>query len=221
MVSFDGRADVPGARAALEVMEAAYRQVGGLFQQFPDGPIPLVLYPQGSFHEQGHASWTAGVYDGKIRLPVEGAAAQTLAFKGTLFHEYAHALFHRSTRGATGPTWLNEGFAEIAKLRGDPGPKLLCQASVHSFPLKSLQGGFGRLDRRNARYAYLEARHALERIIERHGEEGVRNLCHDGHREGLPTAFQRSGQDFATSRPGVRHRAALTIPSGHGGHGWT
>ena len=200
VVSFDGRADVPGARATLEVMEAAYRQVGALFQQYPDGPIPLVLYPQGSFAEQGHASWTAGVYDGKIRLPAEGAASQTLAFRGTLFHEYAHALFHRSTRGATGPTWLNEGFAEIAKLRGDPGPKLLCQASVHNFPLKSLHGAFGRLDRRHAFFAYLEARHALERIIERHGEEGVRNLLTTMATErDFPRAFERAlGQDYDT-----------------------
>ena len=198
VVSFDGRADVPGARATLEVMESAYRQVGALFQQFPDGPIPLVLYPHGSFADQGHASWTAGVYDGKIRLPAEGAAAQTLAFKGTLFHEYAHALFHRSTRGASGPAWLNEGFADIARLRGDPGPALLCQASVHSFPLKSLHGGFGRLDRRNAHYAYLEARHALERLIERHGEEGVRNLLAAMATEpDFSRAFERAlGQDY-------------------------
>lgn len=125
VVSFDGRADVPAARSTLDIMEAAYRQVGTLFQQFPDGPIPLVLYPNNSFADQGHASWSAGVYDGKIRLPAEGAAAQTLAFKGTLFHEYAHALFHRSTRGAGGPAWLNEGFADIARLKGDPGPALL------------------------------------------------------------------------------------------------
>jgi len=32
VVAFDGRADVPGARASLEVMEAAYRSVGALFE---------------------------------------------------------------------------------------------------------------------------------------------------------------------------------------------
>jgi tetratricopeptide (TPR) repeat protein len=197
VVSFDGRADVPAARSTLEVMEAAYRQVGGLFQQFPDGPIPLVLYPNNSFADQGHASWSAGVYDGKIRLPAEGAG-QTLAFRGTLFHEYAHALFHRSTRGATGPAWLNEGLADIARLRGDPGPALLCQPSTHSFPLRTLHAGFGRLDRRTAHYAYLEARHALERLIERHGEEGIRNLLAAMSTEpDFSRAFERAfGEDY-------------------------
>ena len=198
VVSFDGRADVPAARSTLDIMEAAYRQVGTLFQQFPDGPIPLVLYPNNSFADQGHASWSAGVYDGKIRLPAEGAAAQTLAFKGTLFHEYAHALFHRSTRGAGGPAWLNEGFADIARLKGDPGPALLCQPSTHSFPLRTLHAGFGRFDRRTARYAYMEARHALERLIERHGEEGIRNLLAAMSTEpDFSHAFERAfGQDY-------------------------
>ena len=197
VVSFDGRADVPAARSTLDVMEAAYRQVGALFQQFPDGPIPLVLYPNNSFADQGHASWSAGVYDGKIRLPAEGAG-QTLAFRGTLFHEYAHALFHRSTRGAAGPAWLNEGFADVARLRGDPGPTLLCRPSTHSFPLRTLHAGFGRLDRRNAHYAYLEARHALERLIERHGEEGIRNLLAAMSTEpDFSRAFERAfGQDY-------------------------
>ena len=84
--------------------------------------------------------------------------------------------------------------------RADTGNRVLLdeQPSVHSFPLKSLSGGFGRLDRRNARYAYLEARHALERIIEHHREEGVRNLfAAMATEKDFPTAFQRAlGQDY-------------------------
>jgi tetratricopeptide (TPR) repeat protein len=201
VVSFDGRTDVSGARATLETMEAAYRAVGAIFQLYPEGPIPLVLYPNKTFEQQGHASWTVGVYDGKIRVPAEGAAAQARAYQGTLFHEYAHALFHRATRGVPAPHWLNEGLASFAGLRGDPGPAVTCPAG-HAFPLTGLSAAFGRLDRRSAHWAYLEGRHAVERLVERHGEEGIRTLLREvasqgDYRRGFERAFGEDPDEFA------------------------
>ncbi len=201
VVAFDGRADVPGARASLEIMEAAYRSVGSLFQLYPDGPIPVVLYPDRSYAEEGHVSWSAGVYDGKIRLPSAGASVTSLRFRGTLFHEYSHALFHRATGRKGGPAWLNEGFAEVARLQGDPGPAVRCTSDVHLFPLRNLEGGFGQIgNHKQAHLAYLEGRHAVERIIERHGQAGVRAVLSEMS-TGAPfeTAFARAlGEDYST-----------------------
>ena len=201
VAAFDGRADVPAARATLEVMEAAYRSVGALFQLYPEGPIPLVVYPERSFEREGHASWSAAVYDGKIRLPAAGADLHSLGFRGTLFHEYAHALFHRSTGGKAAPTWLNEGLADVARMRGDPGPQVRCSPDVHRYPLRALEGSFQRIpDWRSASLAYLEARHAVERIAERHGEAGVRAvLAEVSTGAPFPAAFERAlGQNYST-----------------------
>jgi len=201
VVAFDGRTDVPAARASLEAMEAAYRAVGALFQSYPDGPVPVVLYPDRSYQEEGHVAWSAGVYDGKIRLPSAGAGSDALRFRGTLFHEYAHALFHRATGGRSGPAWLNEGFADVAKLLGDPGPAVRCTPDVHTFPLRALEGSFGRIgNHRSAHLAYLEARHAVEHIVERHGEAGVRAvLAEVSTGAPFPAAFERAlGEDYAT-----------------------
>ena len=201
VVAFDGRADVPGARASLEIMEAAYRSVGALFELYPDGPIPVVLYPDRSYDEEGHISWSAGSYDGKIRLPSAGASVISLRFRGTLFHEYAHALFHRATGRRGGPAWLNEGFADVAKLQGDPGPAVRCTPDVHLFPLRTLEATFGRIaSHKQAHLAYLEGRHAVERILERHGPAGVRALLSQMS-AGAPfaTAFERAlGEDYST-----------------------
>jgi len=201
VVAFDGRADVPAARASLDIMEAAYRGVGALFQLYPDGPIPVVLYPDRTYQEEGHVSWSAGVYDGKVRLPSAGADLYSLRFRGTLFHEYAHALFQRATGGKGGPAWLNEGFADVAKLRADPGPAVRCTSDVHRYPLRTLEGSFGRIgDHRSAHLAYLEGRHAVERILERHGEAGVRALLAE-LATGAPfaAAFARAlGEEYAT-----------------------
>ncbi len=201
VVAFDGRADVPGARASLEIMEVAYRSVGSLFQLYPDGPIAVVLYPDRSYAEEGHVSWSAGVYDGKIRLPSAGASDTSLRFRGTLFHEYAHALFHRATGKRGGPAWLNEGYADVAKLQADPGPPVRCTADVHLFPLRSLEESLGRIgNHKQAHLAYLESRHAVEHIIERHGQEGIRAILSQMS-TGAPfeTAFARAlGEDYAT-----------------------
>ena len=201
VVAFDGRADVPAARASLEVMEAAYRGVGALFQSYPDGPIPVVLYPEHSFDQEGHASWSAAVFDGKIRLPSRGADVHSIRFRGTLFHEYGHALFHRATAGKHAPAWLNEGFADVARLRADPGPAVRCTPDVHLFSLRALEGGFQRIgNHRAAHLAYLEARHAVERIMERHGEDGVRALLGElSTGAAFPAAFERTlGEDYQT-----------------------
>ena len=205
VVAFDGRADVPAARASLEVMEDAYRAVGGLFDLYPDPPIPVVLYPERTFDQEGHASWSAAVYDGKIRLPSAGADLHSLRFRGTLFHEYAHALFHRAIGARNvAPTWLNEGFAEVAKHRADPGPPVRCMQDAHGFPLRSLESSFQGLNHRAAGFAYLEARHAVERIIDRHGEQGVRAILSELSR-GAPfaVAFQRAlGEEYETFAAG-------------------
>ena len=201
VVAFDGRADVPAARASLEVMEDAYRAVGGLFDLYPDPPIPVVLYPERTFDQEGHASWTAAVYDGKIRLPSAGADLHSLKFRGTLFHEYAHALFHRASGARqAAPSWLNEGFAEIARRRADSGPPVRCMQDAHSFPLRNLEGNFQGLNRRSAGFAYLEGRHAVERIIERHGEQGVRAILAELSKGApFPVAFQSAlGEEYAT-----------------------
>jgi hypothetical protein len=161
----------------------------------------VVLYPDRSYAEEGHVSWSAGVYDGKIRLPSAGASVTSLRFRGTLFHEYAHALFHRATGKRGGPAWLNEGFADVAKLQADPGPQVRCTADVHSFPLNTLEQSLGRIgNHKLAHLAYLESRHAVERIIERHGHQGVRAILSEMS-NGAPfeIAFARAlGEDYAT-----------------------
>ena len=193
VAAFDCGAGSRAARACLDILEDAYRSVGQLFEIFPDGPIPVVVYPDRSFDKEGHASWSAAVYDGKIRLPAAGADPHSLAFRGTLFHEYAHALLHRATAGKSIPTWLNEGLAEVARYRADVGPAALCLVDSHSFRLRSLEGSFQGLNQHAAFYAYLESRHAVERVIDRFGERGVRAVLSEVSR-GSPfaLAFERA-----------------------------
>ena len=58
----------------------------------------------------------------------------------------------------------------------------------HSFRLRSLEGSFQGLNQNAAFYAYLESRHAVERVIDRFGERGVRAVLSEVSR-GSPFAL--------------------------------
>ncbi len=174
VVSFEGGSDSDAAQLTLESLEQAYNDVGEMFDLFPEDKTSVVLYPNRSFDiMHRHPAWAAGSYDGKLRLGVAGAAGQTRNFRATLYHEYAHALFHRSTGNATCPAWLNEGLAEVAAERAGGETTLTCAAG-HTLPLRNLERSFSLLDARQARVAYLEARHATDRLIAKHSIEKVR-----------------------------------------------
>ncbi|MBI3615487.1 MAG: tetratricopeptide repeat protein [Candidatus Omnitrophica bacterium] len=106
------------------ILQETYRQVGQSFQYFPDYPITVILYPASSFEQvKGISHRVAGLYDGKIRLPIQsGGPVQSGpgdALKAILWHEYTHALVHDLAKGRC-PVWLNEGIATLQEARVRP-----------------------------------------------------------------------------------------------------
>ena len=72
---------------------------------------------------------------------------------------------------------------------------------MHSYPLTTLEAGFGRIGtHKQVHLAYLEARHAVEHILDRHGQEGVRALLAAlSTGAPFPVAFQRAlGEDYVS-----------------------
>jgi len=177
VISFEEREDEEGARFTLEMLEAARKEVGELFSYFPDDKVAVVLYPNQTFRSDvSHVGWSAGQYDGKVRIPSGGAQTQLLTFRTTLYHEYAHALFHRLTGGAHDPAWLNEGLAQRAGNLVNKLGAVGCNMG-HISALRALEAGFGRFPTaRMARAAYDEAFHATDRLVEQHTLERVRGL---------------------------------------------
>ena len=122
-VLFEGRSDEALARRIVEMLETAYRNVGGVLRTYPAQTITVVLYTQQQFQDITRApAWSAGVYDGQIRLPVRGALERRDELQRVLTHEFVHALV-ANLGGRTVPMWLHEGLATALEQGGLTGPR--------------------------------------------------------------------------------------------------
>lgn len=114
---FEGAERKDLAWESLAILDEAWRSVGAALELRPDSPVTVVFYTGAAYEEAtGAREWSAGQFDGKIR--VRGAASRqgTAALKDLLFHEYVHAALSTSVRGAI-PAWFHEGLAQ----RLEPG----------------------------------------------------------------------------------------------------
>lgn len=113
----DATVDVSTLR---QLLRETYRVVGQSFQYFPDHPISVILYSEANFESvKGVSHRVAGLYDGKIRLPLKPDLSRDKELKRILWHEYTHALVHDLSKNRC-PTWLNEGIATLQESRVSP-----------------------------------------------------------------------------------------------------
>ena len=197
---FEGREEKERARTVIDLLEAAYREIGSAFSYYPERTILAVLYADQQFRDVTQSpAWTKALFDGKIHLPIGGPIENEALLKKVVYHEFTHALVHQLSRGKT-PAWLNEGLALYFEGRG---PVDRDQLTLPLLPLDGLHGSFIKYDEPTARRAYAESRSATAYLIDRYGFFRIKLLL-----EGLaddtpfPQAFEQvflvSYADFQT-----------------------
>jgi tetratricopeptide (TPR) repeat protein len=98
----------------------AYAEIGQNFNYFPSHTIIVILYGDKEFNQIWNTNkMTLGIYDGKIRLPVNYEKIPIYRLKAVLSHEYTHALIHELSGGLC-PIWINEGLAEYEESKYEP-----------------------------------------------------------------------------------------------------
>ena len=100
------------------VLQEARLDVGRDFQYRPTHKIVVLLYSKETFRRvrEGAPEWLAGMFDGKIRVPMPESERDLGSVKGTVVHEYTHAVVHELSRGHV-PHWFNEGLAEYQEAK--------------------------------------------------------------------------------------------------------
>jgi Flp pilus assembly protein TadD len=76
-VMFEGRTDAQAAARATDVLNTAFWRIGRALGAYPSDLIVVILYTQQQFRDITRApDWSDGIYDGRIRIPVAGAARE-------------------------------------------------------------------------------------------------------------------------------------------------
>jgi len=111
-IRHDGTLAPELASEIIDFLEDSYRDLSHTFHHSPPQPITVLLYPDRQFKDVTLAQDSiAGLYDGKIRVPLGGIRRVDEGARRVLVHELTHAVVHSMTRGNC-PRWLQEGLAQ-------------------------------------------------------------------------------------------------------------
>ncbi|MEO6236266.1 MAG: tetratricopeptide repeat protein [Vicinamibacterales bacterium] len=109
-VMFEGPAQQAVAARVQAVLEAAYLRVGKAINTYPPETVTAILYTQEQFRDITRSpAWAAAAYDGRIRMPTQGALKDPAELDRIVTHEFVHAVIHQMYPRL--PGWLNEGLA--------------------------------------------------------------------------------------------------------------
>ncbi len=191
-VLFEGPADEGLAARAVDILEAAYWRVATALAIYPEDQITVVLYTQEQFRDITRSpQWAAAAYDGRIRIPVRGTAADSGELERVLVHEFTHALVQSvAPRGV--PTWLHEGLAVAFEPDGEAWAAAQLAVTPDRLPLSRLTGSFAPLSATEARLAYAQSAGLVRAMLDRGGPLAVGALLQDVARgDPLQAAFER------------------------------
>ena len=174
VVKYEGEEKKDLGNLVLDTLYDATANVGGDLGFYPRDPICVTLYTRKQFVDITDApTWSGGIYDGIIRLPVGGGRIDKVTLSAVLHHEYTHAVI-RMMAGGKVPVWLNEGLAQYeerwARPHVEPGP-------IKNFiPLSELSGSFMGMDADKAEQAYAQSLSAVQYYINRYGMYSLSKL---------------------------------------------
>ena len=157
------------------VLREARQEVGRDFQYRPNHRIVVLLYSQEAFREVRSRApeWAAGIFDGKIRIPMPENHQDLRNVKKTVVHEYTHAVVHELSGGRI-PHWFNEGLAEYqeAKYSGGQGSMSVLRSTLEREQLPAwnqIEGLFRGRDTRLVALGYDQSHSVVAYLAQRYG----------------------------------------------------
>jgi tetratricopeptide (TPR) repeat protein len=195
-VMYQGSRDESLAAEAIRYLTAAFWRIGGKLGVYPADPVVVVLYTNQQFRDITRApEWSAGQYDGRIRIPVAGATLKPETFDRVLTHELTHAIVASlAPRGV--PAWLHEGLAQYFEGADLPSARRRLKG-VKPVPLKTLERGFGGMSAVEAALAYDESLVTVGLLFERPDFGWTRLLADLTAGEPFERAIERFGYSYA------------------------
>jgi hypothetical protein len=185
LLRYEGSA-VPAdtAREMTAVLDQEFTRISQELGCSADERVIAVVQSRDAYRKStDSAEWSAGQFDGKIRVPVFDPRVLDPNMVRSLAHETAHACL---TMLGHWPAWLQEGIAQ--KLSGDSlnasqMKKLADLSRDGKLPrLGNLKQDWSRMDAEHASEAYALSLAAVELLWKESGGETVRNLLRNPDR---------------------------------------
>lgn len=114
IVRYEGDTMEQTGRLVLGSLEKSYGFLKSRLDFEPKEPIVVILYSRRDYNDLGGPQWSAGLFDGKVRVPVRGLVSLDQNVESTLRHELTHAFLYAQA-GQGVPRWLQEGMAEYCE----------------------------------------------------------------------------------------------------------
>ncbi|MBI2370356.1 MAG: hypothetical protein HYV08_09015 [Deltaproteobacteria bacterium] len=209
-VKYEGAANERAAYVVLSLLEEAASRVGLRLGQHPRREIEVVLYSNQQFRDVTRApAWMRAIYDGKVRLPIQGLAGQEGLLRRVVTHEYVHVLLVQ-VAGLRLPTWFHEGVAQLEEgAQEDQGALVAAHRGGTLAPLRQLEGPFAELDARAAELAYQQSLAVVRFLVTRQAPGVLPDLLAEVARgAALDDALQRRA-GVGTAELDARWRASL------------
>jgi len=161
----------------------------------PRHKINVLVYSSDTFSKlRIGPHWAGGLYDGKIRLPLDGTDNLKFAV-ATLFHEYTHAVIHDLARGNC-PRWLNEGLSELQayKIKIEPNTLLRLAAKKRRLiRIYRLDDALTSPDAMTASLGYQQSYSIAKFLTEKYGYRRVRRLLEEmGKEKSFEAALEKT-----------------------------
>lgn len=160
----------------LDVLESEYRRLSVWIPPKPGGMqrLEVLLFHADDF-ARAYGPAIVGIYDGKIRIPLDRWAERNGIFTSTITHELVHALVTESSRNGA-PHWLHEGLAQYLEIDHQfPDPATL--ARFEPLSLLWIDEVIGHsVDTEMIDQAYRESAWVVHFIGNRYGIVGIRQL---------------------------------------------
>lgn len=186
------------AYALRKDIDNVFRKTGKKFGYYPDYKIAIILYIPEDYKKISDILYpTAGMYDGKIRLPIDNPEK----IFNVLKHEYIHLII-RDLAELKAPVWINEGLAVYESGLSEQSKKNLKQQTLSGniIPLEALDSIFlNSRDTKIISLAYAESFAIIDYLLNRFNFNIILNILSDikKGKDIKNTLKDETGQDFS------------------------
>jgi len=179
--------------SVLDLLDRSYDSFASDLRVWPKDQLTVILYTRSEYKAAtGAHSWTGGLFDGKIRVPVRNWDRLQSEIRATLDHELAHWFIRKLCPRV--PTWLNEGMAQLREGKRPgrvTGERISAARRAGRYrSVASLPASWAGIENRDeVSLYYSQALHFTRYLVDRHGWSALASLL-----EGW-----RSGEEFAAA----------------------